>query len=208
MSGRPALAEAAFVYGYDPICGWCYGAAPVVRSVAKRFPVRLAMAGLVVGERVGPAAAMEPYVRQASQRLQAVTGRAPSEAFYAWMRSPGAVAASAPPAIAVHAVQQQRPDAALAFAHAVTEAHYRDGMDPNDRDAYAPLLAEHAPDVTLPDLHDGALGAAAFADGRRLGIAAFPTFLIEHGDGRMETLPTLYDPEALTAEIERRTVGR
>ena len=193
------------IYGYDPICGWCYGAAPVVRAVGERFPVRLAMAGLVVGGRVGPAAAMEPYVRQASQRLEAVTGRAPSGAFYAWMRSPGAVAASAPPAVAVHAVQRQRPDAALAFAHAVTEAHYGEGMDPNDPDAYAPLLAAHAPGVALPDIHDPGLAEAAFAPGRALGIRSFPTFLLEHDGGRVEELPTLYDAQALIAEIGRRT---
>ena len=191
------------IYGYDPICGWCYGAAPAVRAAAKRFPARLAMAGLVVGERVGPAAGMESYVRQASERLRAVTGREPSEAFYAWMRSPGAVAASAPPAVAVHAVERQRPDAALAFAHAVTEAHYAEGMDPNDPDAYAPLLAEHAPGVALPDIHDPALAEAAFAEGRRLGIRSFPTFLVERSDGGIIELPTHYDPDALVAEIAR-----
>lgn len=192
------------IYGYDPICGWCYGAAPAVRAAAELVLVRLAMAGLVVGERVGPAAAMEPYVRRASERLRAVTGHAPSGAFYAWMRSPGALAASAPPAVAVDAVRRERPGAALPFAHAVTEAHYEGGMDPNDPDAYAPLLAEHAPDVTLPDIHDPALAEAAFADGRAMGIRAFPTFLMEHDDARIEEIPTLYDPDALVTELARR----
>ncbi|MBM2576159.1 hypothetical protein JQC91_07560 [Jannaschia sp. Os4] len=187
------------IYGYDPICGWCYGAAPAVRRVAAEMPVELAMAGLVVGARVGPAAAMEGNVRQASERLRAVTGRAPSEAFYAWMRAPGAVAASAPPAVAVDAVRRARPDAALAFAHAVTEAHYEQGMDPNDRDAYAALLAAHAPRIDLPDLHDPALAEAAFADGRALGVQAFPTFLVRRDDGSVAPVPTLYDGAALAA---------
>ena len=187
------------IYGYDPICGWCYGAAPAVRRVAEEMPVELAMAGLVVGPRVGPAAAMEGYVRQASERLRAVTGRAPSEAFYDWMRSPGAVAASAPPAVAVDAVARARPEAALAFAHAVTEAHYADGMDPNDADAYAPLLAAHAPGVALPDLHDPARAEAAFAAGRALGIRAFPTFLVRREDGTLAEVPSLYDGDALLA---------
>ena len=189
------------IYGYDPICGWCYGAAPAVRTVAEAMPVRLAMAGLVTGARVGPAAAMEGYVRQASERLRAVTGRAPSEAFYAWMRRPDAVAASAPPAVAVDAVARARPEAALPFAHAVTEAHYAEGIDPNDPDAYAPLLATHAPGVALPDLHDPALAERAFAPGRALGIASFPTFLLERDDGTVAPLPTLYDGAALVAAI-------
>ncbi|MEO0637381.1 MAG: DsbA family protein, partial [Pseudomonadota bacterium] len=86
-----------FIYGYDPICGWCYGAAPAVRAVAEIVPVRLVMAGLVVGERVGPAARMEGYIVSASERLEAVTGRRPSEAFFEWLRKDTSVAASAPP---------------------------------------------------------------------------------------------------------------
>ena len=197
---------ATLIYGYDPICGWCYGAAPVIRAVARVLPVRLAMSGLVVGERVGPAAAMEPYVRQASERLRAVTGRAPSQAFYDWMRSPGAIAASAPPAVAVDTVRRERPEAAVAFAHAVTEAHYGEGMDPNDPNAYTALIADHAPGVMLPDIHDVSLAEAAFADGRRLGIRSFPTFLLERDDGSMVELPTLYDPTALLQEIEKVSV--
>ena len=204
-SRTPSRADgpAVFVYGYDPICGWCFGAAPAVRAVAAIMPVRLVMAGLVTGPRVGPAAAMEGYVRQASGRLRAVTGRAPSEAFYAWMRSPGAMADSGPPAVAVDAVRRARPEAALAFAHALTEAHYGAGMDPNDPAAYAPLIAAHAPGVRLPDLHDPALADAAFAEGRAMGITSFPTFLLERG-GTLERLPTIYEPGALVREVRGR----
>ena len=201
MSGPAPSAN--FVYGYDPVCGWCYGAAPAVRAVAAIMPVRLVMAGLVTGPRVGPAAAMEGYVRAASERLRAATGRAPSEAFFDWMRSPGAVAASGPPAVAVDAVRRQRPGAALVFAHALTEAHYGRGMDPNDPGAYAPLLAAHAPGVRLPDLHDPVLADAAFAEGRAMGVTAFPTFLLER-DGTRETLPTIYEPKALVEEVKGR----
>ncbi|WP_308917122.1 hypothetical protein [Jannaschia sp. LMIT008] len=191
------------IYGYDPICGWCFGAAPAIRAAAGVMPVRLVMAGLVTGPRVAPAAAMEGYVRGAAERLRAVTGRAPSPAFYAWMRHPDAVAASGPPAVAVDAVRRVRPGAVLPFAHAVTEAHYVDGMDPNDPDAYAPLLDRHAPDVTLPDLHDPAAQDAAFAEGRARGIRAFPTLLLDRG-GDPEPIPMLYDPDALVAELKRR----
>jgi putative protein-disulfide isomerase len=198
---------ATLIYGYDPICGWCYGAAPALRAAAQVMPVRLVMAGLVTGPRVGPAAAMEDYVRHAATRLRAVTGRAPSEAFYAWMRSPGAMAASGPPAVAVHAVQEARPDAALDFAHALTEAHYEEGLDPNDPAAYAPLLARFAPGVALPDIHEPARAEAAFAEGRRLGIAAFPTLLLDRGDAVPVEVPMLYDSEALVARLRQEGVA-
>ena len=197
---------ATLIYGYDPICGWCYGAAPAIRAAAEIIPVRLVMAGLVVGPRVGPAAEKESYVRQAAGNLRAVTGRAPSEAFFQWMRRPDAVADSGPPAVAIDAVRRNHPEAALRFAQAVTEAHYAEGMDPNDPASYAPLLAEHAPTVTLPDIHDPGLADAAFAEGRRLGIAAFPTLLVAHDDGQITPLPMNYAPAALVAAI-RTVVG-
>ena len=200
------------IYGFDPICGWCYGFAPAMRAIRAAhpdLPVRLAMSGLVTGARVGPAAAMEGYVRGAAVRLEAVTGRAPSEAFFDWMRRPGAVADSSPPAAAIDAVRRDRPEAALAFAHAVIEAHYGEGMDPNDSAAYAPLLAAHAPGVALPDIADPALQEGAFADGRALGIASFPTLALRRADGRLEPLPVEYDPVVAARAVgERRAAGR
>ena len=201
MSG-PAL-----LYGFDPICGWCYGFAPAMRAMAAArpdLPVRLAMSGLVTGARVGPAAAMEGYVRGAAARLEAVTGRAPSDAFYGWMRRPGAVADSGPPAVAVDAVRRARPEAALPFAHAVIEAHYGAGLDPNDPAAYAPLLAAHAPGVALPDIHDPEAREAAFAEGRALGIARFPTLLLRRADGAIEELPVIYDPAEAVQALDAR----
>ncbi len=56
---------AELLYGFDPLCGWCYGVAPAMRRVAADhpdLPVRLVMAGLVSGDRVGPYAAMEGYI--------------------------------------------------------------------------------------------------------------------------------------------------
>ena len=62
-----------------------------------------------------------------------------------------------------------------------------------------------AHEVTLPDIHDPALAEAAFAEGRALGIASFPTFLLQHDDGTHELLRTIYDPAVLVAEVRRRS---
>ncbi len=198
------------IYGFDPICGWCYGFAPAMRAIRAAhpgLPVRLAMSGLVTGPRAGPAAAKLDYVRGAALRLEAVTGRAPSPAFYDWMASPGARADSGPPAAAIDAVLRARPEAAIPFAHAVIEAHYGRGMDPNDPAAYAPLLAEHAPGVVLPDIFDRAVQDAAFADGRALGIASFPTLALLRADGAAQVLPAEYRPDAAAAMVRAHLSG-
>ena len=197
------------IYGFDPLCGWCYGAVPMMRDLRRRrpgLPVRLVMAGLVTGGRIGPYAEMEGYIRGASERLEAVTGRRPSGAFFDLIRRPGVLGDSGPPAVAIDAVRRTSPEAALAFAHDLIEAHFERGMDLNDRAAYAPLVKEHAPGLNLPDLHDPALVEAAFAEGRRLGIASFPSLILLEGD-RIRRLPSVYDADALISAIEGRTAA-
>ena len=194
------------LYGFDPLCGWCYGLVPAMRAVREAhpaLPVRLVMAGLVTGRRAGPYAEAEPYIRGASERLRAVTGRAPSEAFFRLVATPGVRGDSAPPSVAIHAVEREAPDAALPFAHAVLDAHFEEGADLNDPEAYAPLLARHAPGVRLPDLGDPALAEAAWAEGRALGIASFPTLVLRRG-GSAEALPSAYEPEALVRLVGDR----
>ena len=201
---------ATLIYGFDPVCGWCYGLVPAIRRVRADhpgLPVRLVMAGLVTGARVGPYAAMEGYIRGASDRLRAVTGRAPSEAFFDLIRRPGVLGDSGPPSVAIAHVLAAAPDRAADFAHAVIEAHFEAGADLNDPATYPPLLAALGLPADLPDLHDPALAEAAWREGRSLGIRSFPTLAVEQG-GRVVPLPSEYDPARLSrlvAEaLERR----
>lgn len=197
------------IYGFDPLCGWCYGAIPALRALreaAPDLPIHLVMSGLVTGDRVGPYAEMEGYIRGASENLRKVTGRAPSDAFFELIRTPGVQGNSAPPSVAIDAVIRARPDAALPFAHAVIEAHFERGADLNDPATYAPLLAAHAPDVALPNLSDPALAEAAWAEGRAMGIRSFPTFAVVRG-GRAEVLPSLYDPDALIDAVREKAAA-
>jgi len=197
--------EAALIYGFDPLCGWCYGIVPAMRRVASDhpdLPIRLTMAGLVTGDRVGPYAAMEGYIRGASDRLRAVTGRAPSEAFFRTIARSGVIGDSAPPSVAIAHVMARAPDRALAFAHAVIEAHFEAGANLGDPAAYPPILAALGLDPDLPDLADPALAGAAWAEGRRLGIRSFPTLAVLR-DGEAHALPSEYDPARLSALVAR-----
>lgn len=192
------------VYGFDPLCGWCYGIVPAMRRLAEArpdLPVRLAMAGLVTGGRVGPYAEMEGYIRGASGRLREATGRAPSEAFFDLIRRPGVLGDSGPPSVAIAAVGAANPGAELGFAHAVIEAHFEEGADLNRPGTFATICSRMGLDWPAPDLGDPALAAAAWAEGRALGIRSFPTLVAVEG-GRGAVLPSVYDPEALVAAVD------
>ena len=187
------------IYGFDPLCGWCYGLVPAMRRLRAERPdisVRLAMAGLVTGARAGPYAEAEPYIRGASRRLAEVTGRAPSQAFFDLIATPGVRGDSGPPSVAIDVVRRRAPGVAVEFAHAVIEAHFERGADLNRPETYAPLLAGLGLDPALPDLADPALAEAAWAEGRAMGLSSYPTLILRRGDAS-EVLPTTYEPAAL-----------
>ncbi len=194
---------AELIYGFDPLCGWCYGIAPAMRRVAAdhpEVPIRLVMAGLVSGERVGPYAEMEGYIRGASGRLKAVTGRAPTEAFFRLIATPGVQGNSGPPSVAIAHAAGLAPERAVEFAHRVIEAHFEEGADLNDAATYGPLLREIGVEDALPDIHDARLAEAVWEAGRRIGIRSFPTLAVVR-DGQARVLPSEYRPEALSALV-------
>lgn len=196
---------AELLYGFDPLCGWCYGIVPAMRRVAEEHPdvpVRLVMAGLVSGERVGPYAAMESYIRGAAGHLREVTGRAPGEAFFRLIASPGVEGNSGPPSVAIAHAAGFAPDRAMEFAHRVIEAHFEEGADLNDPATYGPLLRDAGVEAPLPDIHDPRLAEAVWETGRRIGIRSFPTLAVVKG-GQARVLPPEYDPERLSALVAR-----
>jgi putative protein-disulfide isomerase len=190
----------------DPLCGWCYGIGPAIRRVVSDHPgltVRPVLAGLVTGPRVGPYAEMEGYIRQASQRLKAVTGRAPSEAFFDMIRRPGVKGDSAPPSIAIGAVRQAHPAHVLDFALRVTDAHFAKGADLNDPASYHAILNEMRLALDLPDLHDMPAAEAEWREGRALGLASFPSLWLVQV-GVPVPLAVDYDPARLSDSVAQR----
>ncbi len=193
------------LYGFDALCGWCYGGIPAMRRVLDdhpALPVRLVLPGLVTGDRAGPYAQMEAYIRGASERLQAVTGRAPSAAFYDLIRTPGVRGDSGPPTAAIAQVQEAAPDRAIAFAHAVCEAHFAQGADLNRAETYIAIHRAMALNLPPPPLDEDALIAAVWARGRATGIASFPSFLLQSAH-RIVPLRLSYDPAALSDAVGR-----
>jgi putative protein-disulfide isomerase len=196
---------AELIYGFDPLCGWCYGLVPAMRRVEQDhpdLPIRLVMSGLVSEGGVGPYARMESYIRRAEVQLKKVTGRESSESFFRLIAAPGIEADSGPPCVAIAHVAGLAPDKAVDFAHLVIEAHHGDGADLNDPASYAPLLREVGLPPGLPDIHDSRLAEAVWAEGRRIGLRAFPTLAIVK-DGRARVLPTEFDPERLSDLVAR-----
>ena len=210
MTGYPtplqAPGEPHLLYGFDALCGWCYGFVPAMRAVRDAYPtlpIVIALPGLVTGERVGPYAEMEGYIRGASERLRTVTGRAPSEAFFEMIRRPGVRGDSAPPTAAMSHVRASAPDGLLPFAHAIIEAHFEHGADLNEAPTYTDAMSKIGIDAPPPDLSNRDVIEREWAAGRVLGIQSFPTLAFVRGE-RAEVMPSAYDPATVTAWVGER----
>ena len=196
------------LYAWDPLCGWCYGFIPVLRGVAERrpdLPIDLRMGGLVTGERVGPYRAQADYIRKASQRMREVTGRAPSQAFLDGPLASDTISSSARPCAVAMRVREAAPERAVAYAHALQEAHFEEGLDLNEAETHEHAMERAGVDTdpTVPSLEEAeALVADEFAAVRGLGVTSYPTVL-RAADGRLQALALSYDVETFMAGLER-----
>ena len=213
--------QATLHYIFDPLCGWCYAAAPLVD--AARHVLGLAVqfhgGGMLAGANRRPITAQwRDHVMPHDRRIAQLTGQPFGDDYFnGLLRDTGAVMDSAPPTTAVLAAEALA-GRGLDMAHAVQRAHYVLGQ----RIAELGVLATVAVSLGLDAqafraAYEQAEGAATqqhFADSRRLlaqvGGQGFPTFALALPDGSASVLdigPWLGRADAWQAELQRLVAG-
>lgn len=205
MTGSPTL-----IYGYDPLCGWCYGAIPALRYLRQELPdlaIEVLPGGLVTGDRIRPYSELVGYIRGASKDLERVTGQKPSEAFFALISGANPpLASSLQPSDAVRQVKEAAPDKTLDFAHAIQEAHFFEGRDLNDPALYDEITKKfNIPAIQSDYWSDQATLkqqlSASFERSRDLGIASFPSYVM--AGKKVHTLACSYDGVQLASSVRQ-----
>lgn len=129
-------------YLFDPLCGWCYAAAPALQYLqgVDGVDVALAPTGLFAGAGARPMdAQFAAYAWANDQRIQQLTGQPFTQAYRDHIL--GAANGrfdSGPATLALTAVAQTAPGRELDALHALQRARYVDGHDTAD----APVLAD------------------------------------------------------------------
>ncbi|MDR6584191.1 protein-disulfide isomerase [Herbaspirillum sp. BH-1] len=190
----PATAhDTVLHYIHDPLCGWCYGAAPLVAAARAVLPVQAHGGGMMAGRnRRRVDAQLRDYVMPHDHRIAQMTGQAFGEDYFnGLLKDTEAVFDSAPPIAAVLAVQSiQGVAAGLDMLAAIQRAHYQQGR----RISEVSTLTELAQALGI----DAATFAAELqrveqeeldnhiAASRELlnyvGGRGFPTFILQRGD--------------------------
>lgn len=135
---------ATVTYLFDPLCGWCYAAAPALQYLQGVGGVNVVLAptGLFAGAGARPMdAQFAAYAWANDQRIQQLTGQPFTQAYRDHIL--GAANGrfdSGPATLALTAVAQSAPARELDALHALQHARYVEGRDNADPAVIADVL--------------------------------------------------------------------
>lgn len=191
MSTTPVLH-----YIYDPLCGWCYGAKPLIEAARGILPVVAHGGGMMTGAHRRPVTAqLRDYVMPHDQRIAELTGQPFGEAYFeGLLRDTTAVFDSEPPTGAILAAEQVA-GRGLELLGRLQTAHYVEGRRIADENVLLALAADIGLDAeAFKAAFIAALGGltqAHFKDSRALlaqvGGQGFPTAVLEQS-GRYQVI--------------------
>jgi len=183
-------------YIYDPLCGWCYGAAPLVAAAKQQIQVVAHGGGMMAYDnRKTVTASLRNYVIPHDQRIAHLTGQPFGQEYYeGLLRDHHAVFDSEPPITAVLAAEKLAKRG-LDLLSLIQKAHYVEGQ----RIAKPSVLSKLATKIGIErDIFEyeyqnqtGAKTRAHILESRQLlqrcGGQGFPTFILER-DGTFEVI--------------------
>ena len=166
-------------YLFDPLCGWCYGASPVIQQLGQQASIQLELApsGLFSGGGRTMDAAFADYAWSNDQRIDKLTGQHFTEAYRQNVLGRlGSRFDSAAATLALTAVSLSDPSLELETLKALQEARYVQGLDTCDASVVGNLLRDRGLAVAADRL--------AASDAELLGANAAR---IQKAQGLMQT---------------------
>ncbi|HGN0869014.1 putative protein-disulfide isomerase [Providencia alcalifaciens] len=175
-------------YIYDPYCGWCYAAAPLIAIAANHPNIHLELhgGGMLAGSaRLHLDDQFRQYILQSDKRIAAMTGQVFGDDYIAMLHQSNVVMDSAPPQTAILAATKQGKG--VEMLKALQKAHYVSGRQIKQPEVLAEVAQEIGLNIdqfqkdyaqcsqTETDAH--------IAQSKQLlgqsGASGFPTLLIE-----------------------------
>ena len=178
--GEKTLAE--LLYFVDPMCSWCWGFAPVIAQIAKRYggelPLRIFLGGLAVGVEKPLGDTGKAKIEEHWHHVEKETGQTFD---YAFFERQGFVYNSELPSYAVVAVRNANLDA-LYFCTALQKAFYQRNLDITSPSTLVEVARENGLDevsfrASLDDPLNIEDAKKDFELTKRLGIQGFPALL-------------------------------
>ncbi|WP_319243388.1 DsbA family protein [uncultured Propionivibrio sp.] len=179
-------------YLYDPLCGWCYAAAPLVKAAREILSVRPHGGGMMAGaNRQAVTPQLRAYVRQHDARIAQLTGQRFGSGYAdGLLNDIGTVLDSEPPTAAMLAAEEIA-GRGLDMLAQLQITHYVEGRHISERAVLIAVGEELGLDPVVfagaLDRQSGNVIQAHFRETRALmaevGAQGFPTLLLQSDDG-------------------------
>ncbi|TNH06856.1 DsbA family protein [Testudinibacter sp. TR-2022] len=204
------MSSTKLTYLFDPLCGWCYGAAPAIALLAQQRNIELTIlpTGLFSHSGRTMSADFAEYAWSNDQRIAQLTGQIFSAAYYQnVLQAFGTPFDSFTMVQALAAVAPlQRPTALTALQH----ARYVAGRDVTDLAVLKEVLLETdlAPAAGILDSEATKQNAAELirqgqALATELGIQGVPALLAHAQNGKTKVLPNAWLYEDMAKLVEK-----
>lgn len=181
-------------YLFDPLCGWCYGASPMLEQLIdlQAFEIELCPTGLFADRNARPMnKSFADYAWSNDQRIERLTGQRFTEHYQNKVLADHASLFDSGPATrALTAVAATAPTLEFAALKAIQQARYVKGLDITDPNILAQTLSDiglrQAADVltaqgeTLLALNEERL-AKSRSMMERLGVNGVPALVVGQG---------------------------
>lgn len=195
-----ALMNKTLYYVFDPLCGWCYGAAATVMALGRMPDVDLRPlpSGLFSGEGARPMDdAFADYAWTNDQRIERLTGQRFTDRYRSGVLADRQqMFDSGPATVALTAVALTAPARELEALNAIQRARYIDGQDITRQDTLGDVLQtlgleRAAARLVDPDAQLLAAKRAREDEAQallgQLGARGVPVFILE-SDGQLQVL--------------------
>lgn len=179
---------------YDPLCGWCYAAAPLISAAQSVLPVQLHGGGMFSGEnRRKISASFRAHVLPHDRRIAEISGQVFGDGYFNGLLNNHQAWLDSTPPIAAIMAAEQLGGLGVKMLHQIQRAHYQQGLQVAQQSTLIDLAAELGivPEVFAAELArqlSGPVDSAIQASRRLLnrhGGQGFPTLLLER-DGQFE----------------------
>lgn len=198
-------------YVFDPLCGWCYGAEPLINAASGLMPVVLHGGGMMAGaNRQTVSAQLRDFVIPHDRRIAEYTGQPfGRDYFEGLLRDNDAIFDSQPPIAAILAAEQLAGRGLESLAR-LQRAHYVEGRRIADDGVLQAIAAEmglpaQAFASALRDVDTQSHMRTSRAFMASVGGQGYPTLVLER-EGRLQVIdiaPFLGKPDAFVQWLDR-----
>lgn len=134
-----------FTYLFDPLCGWCYAAAPAIKALREAELGNIAMAPVGLFYNPRPTSAIAEHARSNDERIQSLSGQKFSNAYFDnVLNKPDGVFSSRALTQATLFLETQQLGLAGELLHTAQIRRYVDGVDTSDAAEVAKIAKEVA----------------------------------------------------------------